>query len=91
MSDCCLTPSKHFVIYILARQYGNMLLPHTHTHTYIYTQTILFQVSIDIESRSNPEKEYIKYYRVDTTKVYHIKAEQSYVYVMTEETVRYFP
>jgi len=64
---------------------------HTHTHTYIYTQTILFQVSIDIESRSNPEKEYIKYYRVDTTKVYHIKAEQSYVYVMTEETVRYFP
>ena len=91
MRDCCLTPSKHFVIYMLARQYGNMLVPHTHTHTHthIYTQRILFQVSIDIDSRSNPEKEYIKYYRVDTTKVVHIKAEQSYIYVMTEETVRY--
>jgi len=70
-----------------------MLLPHTQTHTHIYTntQTILFQVSIDIESGSNPVEEYIKYYRVDTTKVVHIKAEQSYVYVMTEEKVRYFP
>ena len=60
--------------------------PHTHTNT----QTILFQVSIDIESDLNSDKEYIKYHRVDTTKVVHIKAEQSYVYVISEEKVRYF-
>jgi len=39
MSDCCLTPSKHFVIYILARQYGNMLL--LHTHIYIYSNYLI--------------------------------------------------
>lgn len=48
---------------------------------------ILFQVSIDIKSSSKPEMKLL--YRVDTTKVVHIKAEQSYVFVMTEETVRH--